>query len=108
MHLEGVFTACLRTRALLLQVHTYYIYSLSAFVTIFLRAIDVVSGDANPMKEELEEAAKGGEGADADGDDEDGEGKEEDEVRSLLLFLWFCVVCVVVWAARRLHGCGSE
>lgn len=37
----------------LFRVHTYYIYSLSAFVTIFLRSIDLVSGEANPMLDEL-------------------------------------------------------
>jgi dynein heavy chain len=60
----------------LFKVHTYYIYSLSAFVTIFLRAIDVVSGDANPMKEELEEADKAELAAEAEGEGEEGEAAE--------------------------------
>ena len=69
----------------LFKVHTYYIYSLSAFVTIFLRAIDVVSGDANPMKDELEEADKAGEAAEAEeGEGEAAEGGADDEVRSCL------------------------
>ena len=33
----------------LFKCHTYYIYSLSAFVTIFLRSIEVVSGANDPM-----------------------------------------------------------
>ena len=33
----------------LFKVHTYYIYSLSAFVTIFIRGIDLVSGRNDPM-----------------------------------------------------------
>jgi dynein heavy chain, axonemal len=36
----------------LFKVHTYYIYSLEAFITIFLRAIALVSGDNDPYKEE--------------------------------------------------------
>lgn len=33
----------------LFRVHSYYIYSLTAFVTIFIRSIDLVSGDNDPM-----------------------------------------------------------
>ncbi len=57
----------------LFKVHTYYIYSLSAFVTIFLRSIDLVSGDQNPMKEELEEAERLAEAGEGEGE---GEGEE--------------------------------
>lgn len=33
----------------LFKVHSYYIYSLNAFVTVFSRAIELVSGDNDPM-----------------------------------------------------------
>jgi dynein heavy chain len=41
----------------LVRVHTYYIYSLNAFVTIFLRSIDLVSGANDPMNKENPELA---------------------------------------------------
>jgi dynein heavy chain, axonemal len=43
----------------LFKCHTYYIYSLNAFVTVFLRAIDLVSGKNNPQfpaEDDAEEA----------------------------------------------------
>ena len=45
----------------LFKVHTYYIYSLSAFVTIFTRAVDLVSGKNDPTnpQDEAEEAGGG-------------------------------------------------
>jgi len=47
----------------LFRVHSYYIYSLNAFVTIFLRSIDLVSGADDPMRPKdadagLEESAE--------------------------------------------------
>ena len=45
----------------LVKVHTYYIYSLNAFVTIFLRSIDLVSGERDPMNKPslIEDEAEG-------------------------------------------------
>lgn len=62
----------------LFRVHSYYIYSLTAFVTIFLRSIDLVSGDKDPML--LEAGAAGaserepGEGSAVGGDSAASEG----------------------------------
>lgn len=64
----------------LFKVHTYYTYSLSAFVTIFLRAIDLVSGESDPMRGELEDAEekKGEDGeGEAEGDAEEKSGEEK-------------------------------
>lgn len=64
----------------LFKVHTYYTYSLSAFVTTFLRAIDLVSGENDPMAAEIEEAMaekKPDVEAEAEGG-EDGETKQAD------------------------------
>ncbi len=33
----------------LFRVHSYYIYSLDTFVTVFMRSVDLVSGDHDPM-----------------------------------------------------------
>lgn len=41
----------------LFKVHTYYVFSLSAFVAVFMRAIESVSGSADPMREELQALA---------------------------------------------------
>ena len=61
------------------RVHTYYIYSLSAFVTVFLRAISLVSGDNDPMKDELEAAFEADEGgAAAEGEEEAAAAEPED------------------------------
>ena len=62
----------------LFRVHSYYIYSLNAFVTIFMRSIDLVSGDNDPEhppvvledkeeeKEEAPDASKAALPADSD------------------------------------------
>ena len=34
----------------LFKVHSYYVYSLASFVSVFMRSIDLVSGDLDPMK----------------------------------------------------------
>jgi len=47
----------------LFKCHTYYIYSLAAFVTIFLRSIDLVSGKRDPQFQHDEEAEEQAEGA---------------------------------------------
>jgi dynein heavy chain len=64
----------------LFKVHTYYIYSLASFVTIFLRAIDLVSGSANPMKDEMAalQAAQAADDMMAGDDEEEEEEDEED------------------------------
>ena len=60
----------------LFRVHTYYIYSLNAFVVVFLRAIDLVSGENDPnFKHEEEEDEDGGLLDDDDHHDEEEEGK---------------------------------
>ena len=56
----------------LFKVHTYYIYSLEAFITTFLRAIALVSGANDPYREEWygaeEDAGAGAASAGAPGD----------------------------------------
>ena len=65
----------------LFKVHTYYTYSLSAFVTTFLRAIDLVSGENDPMAAEIEEAMAEKK-PDAEGEAEgEGEGGEDGETK---------------------------
>jgi dynein heavy chain, axonemal len=63
----------------LFKVHTYYTYSLSAFVTTFLRAIDLVSGDADPMKAELEALDANGDVEAQEADEAEGGGRESAE-----------------------------
>jgi len=77
----------------LFRVHTYYIYSLNAFVVVFLRAIDLVSGENDPnyqgdhdeddedhaMLDSEDEGAEDGEEGKGEGKGEDGEDGEDGE-----------------------------
>jgi dynein heavy chain len=62
----------------LFRVHSYYIYSLNAFVTIFERAISVVSGANDPMfKEQLADITEPADAAEAEQEQETAEAVAE-------------------------------
>jgi len=71
----------------LFKVHSYYVYSLASFVSVFMRSIDLVSGDLDPMKDEIDrdsgagdnlsvKSTEGNVANDSDSNDDDDSGSE--------------------------------
>ncbi len=63
----------------LFKVHSYYVYSLASFVSVFMRSIDLVSGDLDPMRDELGEESDSNDVVGNDGKDDASETGSESE-----------------------------